>query len=56
LLPAVEIDRRDALAGFQQGNGNMQGGGGFSRTAFLIAKYDDVRRARLTLTGLHQHF
>ena len=55
LLPAIEIDGGDALAGFHQGNGDMQGGGGFARTALLIAQHNDMSRARLPLTSLHQH-
>ena len=55
LLAAIEIDGGDALAGFQQGDSDMQGGGGFSRSALFVAQHDDVRRARLPLTGLHQH-
>ena len=30
LLAAIEIDGGDALAGFHQGDGDMQGGGGFA--------------------------
>src|SRR3982074_2064479 len=56
LLAAIEIDGGDALAGFHQGNGDMQGGGGFTRTTLLIAEHNDVSRARLPLTSLHQHF
>jgi hypothetical protein len=44
LLPAIEIDSGNALTGFHQGNGNMDGGGGFSRSTFLTSKHDDVRR------------
>ena len=55
LLAAIEIDGGDALAGFHQGNGNMQGGGGFARTALLVAQHNDMSRARLPLTSLHQH-
>jgi len=43
LLAAVEVDGRDALSSLHQGNGNMQGGGGFSRSALLVAQHDDVR-------------
>ena len=55
LLAAIEIDGGDALAGLHQGDGNMQGGGGFTRTALLVAQHNDVRRAGLSLTSLHQH-
>ena len=55
LLAAIEIDGGDALAGLHQGNGDVQGGGGFSRSALLVAQHNDMRRTRLSLTGLHQH-
>ena len=55
LLPAIEVDGGDALAGFHQGDGDMQGGGGFARTALLVAQHNDMRRAGLPLTSLHQH-
>ena len=55
LLPAVEIDGGDALASLQQGDGDMQGGGGFARTALLIAQHNDMGRAQLSLSCLHQH-
>ena len=55
LLAAIEIDGGDALAGFHQGNRDMQGGSGFPRTALLIAQHNYMSRARLPLTGLHQH-
>jgi len=54
LLPAVEIDGGDALARLEQGHGHVQRGGGFSRTALLVAQHHNMRRARL-LTCLHQH-
>jgi hypothetical protein len=55
LLAAVEIDRGDTLSGLHQGNSDMQGGGGFSRPALLVAEHDDMRRTELTLTRLNQH-
>src|SRR4051794_24245585 len=55
LLAAIEVNGGDALAGLEQCNGNMQGGGGFSRTTLLIAQHKDMRRARLPLTSLHKH-
>ncbi len=55
LLAAVEIDGGDALAGFHQGDGDVQGGGGFSRSALLVAQHNHMRRTRLPLTSLHQH-
>ncbi len=42
-LAAVEIDGGDTLSGLQQGNGNMQGRGGFSRPALLVSQHHDVR-------------
>jgi hypothetical protein len=56
LLAAIEIDGGDALARLHQGNRDVQGSGGFTRTALLVAEHDHMRRARLTLTSLHQHF
>src|SRR5882724_3115352 len=55
LLAAIEINGGDALAGFHQGDGDMQGGGGFTRSTLLVAQHNDVSRAGLTLTSLHQH-
>jgi hypothetical protein len=56
LLAAIEIDGGHTLAGFQQGNRDVKGCGGFARAALFIAQYDDVSRGGLTLTSLHQHF
>ena len=36
LLAAVEIDGGDALAGFHQGDSDMQGGGGFPEPPFSL--------------------
>jgi len=55
LLAAIEVNGGDALAGLQQGNGDMQGRGGFARAAFFVAQHNDMSRARLTLTSLEQH-
>ena len=55
LLAAVEVDGGDALAGLQQGNGDVQGGGGLARPALLVAQHDHMGRAGLSLTSLHQH-
>ena len=55
LLAAIEINGGDALTGFHQGDGDMQGGGGFTLTALLVAQDNDMSRARLPLTSLHQH-
>jgi hypothetical protein len=55
LLPAVEIDGGDPLAGLHQGDGNVQRHGGFARSTLLVAQHHDVRRAGLSLASLHQH-
>jgi hypothetical protein len=44
LLARVEIDRGDALTGFQQRDGDVQRSRGFSRATLLVAENDDVRR------------
>ena len=54
LLAAVEVDGGDALAGLQQRDSDVQGGGGLARAALLVAEHDDMRRAGLALTSLHQ--
>ena len=55
LLPAIEINRGDALAFLQQGDCNMQRRGGFTRSTLLVAQHHHMGRARLPLTSLHQH-
>src|SRR6266852_7883022 len=55
LLATIEIDGGDTLACLQQGHGDVQGGGGFTRTALLVAQHNDMCGARLPLTRLHQH-
>src|ERR1700732_1966397 len=55
LLAAIEIDRGNALAGFHQGNRDMQSGGGFTRATLLVAEHNDVTGAGLPLASLHQH-
>src|SRR5262249_59477957 len=55
LLAAVEVEGGDPLAGFHQGDSDVQGGGGFSRTALFVAQHNDVCRTGLPLTGLHEH-
>ena len=55
LLAAIEVDGGNALAGFHQGDSDMQSGGRFARTALLIAQHDDVRRTGPPLSSLHQH-
>ena len=46
-LPAIEVDGGDALAQFQQGDGDMHGNGGFTRSPLFVA-YDDHADARRT--------
>jgi hypothetical protein len=55
LLAAVEIDGGNALTGFQKRDSDVQGGGGLARPALLVAQHDNMCRAGLTLTSLHQH-
>src|SRR6266699_1414416 len=55
LLATIEIDGGDTLACLQQGHSDVQGGGGFTRTALLVAQHNDMCGARLPLTRLHQH-
>src|SRR2546430_16550381 len=45
-LPAVEVDRYNALAGLQQRNGDVYRDRGFSRTALLVSDHDHVRRGQ----------
>ncbi len=42
LLAAIQIDSGDALAGFHQGNGDVQGCSGFARTALLVTQHNDM--------------
>src|SRR5258708_7161189 len=44
------------LPAFLQATALFQALGGFSRPALLVAQHDDMRRARLPLTSLQQHF
>ena len=43
LLTAVEVDRRDALAGLQERDRDVQGGGRLARAALLVAEHDHMR-------------
>ena len=54
-LTGVEIDCGDALAGLQQRDSDMHSRSRLSRTAFFVAKDDDMRRIRLAKIRLHQH-
>ena len=54
-LAGIEIDGGDALAGLQQRDSDMHGRGRLSRSAFFVAKDDDMRRERLANIRLHQH-
>jgi hypothetical protein len=42
LLAAIDVDAGDAIALVQQVDGKVKSGGGFTRTAFLIAHNNDV--------------
>src|SRR3954470_10888221 len=55
LLPRVEIDGGDALAGFHQGNRDVDGERRFTRAAFFIADHDHVSRLVRILIRLDQH-
>ncbi len=44
LLAAVQIDGLRPAVGLEQGDSHMDGGGRFTRPAFLIAEHHDVRR------------
>ena len=55
LLATVEVDCGDPLAGLHQGDGDMQGGGGFPRSALFVAQHHNVCRTGLPLTSLHEH-
>ncbi len=55
LLPGIEIDGGDALAGLHQGNRDMDGERRFARAAFFIADHDDVGRLVRVLVRLDQH-
>jgi hypothetical protein len=52
-LPAVEIDGRHTLAGFEQRNRNVQSGCRFTRPAFLVAENNHVSRLTRLLDRLH---
>ena len=54
-LARVEVDGGDTLAGLQQRDGDVHGGGRLARAAFLVTKNDDVRRNWLADVCLHQH-
>ena len=51
----VEIDGGNALARLQQRDSDMHRRGRLSRSAFFVAKDDDMRRERLANIRLHQH-
>jgi len=42
LLAAIEIDGRDPLARLHQGNGDVQGYGGFARPALFVTEHNDM--------------
>ena len=43
LLAAVHVDGGDAMAGIEQVDGQVEGGGRLARTALLVAHYNDMR-------------
>jgi hypothetical protein len=55
LLPGIEVDGRDALAGPHQGNGDMDGKRRFTRAALFIANNNNVCRLVGILVRLDQH-
>ena len=55
LLARVEIDRRDALAGLEQRDRDVQCRRGFSRAALFVAEHDHVRGLGSFLDRLDQH-
>ncbi len=55
LLAAIEVDGSHALAGFHQGDSDMQRGGRFARTALFITQHDHMSRTGPPLSSLHQH-
>jgi hypothetical protein len=52
-LTGVEIDRGDALSGLQQRNSDVHSRSRLSRSAFFVAKDNDMRRIRLANVRLH---
>src|SRR6478752_3798261 len=42
LLAAIEIDGGDPLARLHQGNGDVQGYGGFARPALFVTQHNDM--------------
>ena len=52
-LPAVEIDGRYALAGFEQRDRNVQSGRRLTRPAFLVAENNHVSGLTSLLDRLH---
>ncbi len=55
LLPGIEIDGGDALAGLQKRDRDMHGGGRLARAAFFVPEDDDMRREGPADIRLHQH-
>jgi hypothetical protein len=43
LLARIQIDGRNLLTRFQQRNGDVNGGRGFTRPALFVPDHDDVR-------------
>ena len=58
LEPADYLDAdigSNALAGFQQGDSDVQSSGRFAGAAFLVAEHDDMRRLDSFWDWLDQH-
>jgi hypothetical protein len=55
LLPAVEVDRGDALAGLQQSDHDMHARGRLARSPLFVAEHDDVRGPGVSDRRLEQH-
>jgi hypothetical protein len=54
-LPTIEVDRCNALAGFQQGDGDVHRDRGLSGTALLVSDHDYVRRQAQLMYGRGKH-
>jgi hypothetical protein len=52
-LPAVEVDGRHALTGFEERDRNVQSRGGLARAALLVSQNHDVSRLTRLLYRLH---
>src|SRR5262245_27782871 len=55
LLPGVEIDGGDALAGLQQADRDMHAGRGLAGAPLLVSEHDHVRGPRVSDRRLEKH-